>query len=354
MSKVKALVLLSGGLDSMLAARILLEQGVEVVGITFISSFFGAKRGLQAAKMLGVPLIAYNIAEKHLEMVKKPEHGYGKNMNPCIDCHSMMLREAKEILEGKEMALVYPNGKVKAVAQKYDFISTGEVLGQRPMSQNSRALKIVTEYSGVGELLVRPLSAKLLEVTAPEKEGKIEREKLLDISGRSRARQIELAKEYGISEYPSPAGGCLLTESDFSQKLRTLFEKWPEAQTIDCELLKSGRIFWLEVLGEKVLLAISRDEAEGVALEKLAKIGGGTLVNLVDITGPTAVLKLKDKDLTNKDFTVDVQVPRELNIEAVKKSFETVKDLLDVVALLVGYYAPKARGRQVQTEFKIK
>ncbi|NTU99452.1 hypothetical protein HGA64_05635, partial [Candidatus Falkowbacteria bacterium] len=138
MSKVKALVLLSGGLDSMLAAKILLEQGVEVVGLTYISNFFGAERGLQAARQLGIPLIPNNFAAAHLEMVKQPKYGYGKNMNPCIDCHSMMLRDAKEIMEGKEMVLVYPNGSIKAVAQKYDFVATGEVLGQRPMSQNAR------------------------------------------------------------------------------------------------------------------------------------------------------------------------------------------------------------------------
>lgn len=352
--KVKALVLLSGGLDSMLAARTLIEQGVEVTGITFISSFFGAQRGIEAAKQLNIRLIAYNIAENHLAMVKNPKYGYGKNMNPCIDCHSMMLREAKEIMEGKEMAVLYPDGRVKAESGKYDFLATGEVLGQRPMSQNARALKTVAEYSGAGALLVRPLSAKLLEVTSPEKEAKIDREGLLDISGRSRARQIELAAHFNLKDYPSPAGGCLLTVPEYSQKLRTLLAMWPEAQNVDCELIKFGRVFWLEAADEKILLVISRNEAEGVSLEKLAKVGGGTQVNIIDIVGPTAILKLKGKALTNKDFHIDVEVPREMNPESVKKSFTSVKDLLDVVALLVGYYATKARGRKIRVEFKNK
>lgn len=349
-NKVKALVLLSGGLDSMLSARTLIEQGIEVVGITFISSFFGATRGLEAARKLNIPLIAFNIAEKHLEMVKKPKYGYGKNMNPCIDCHSMMLAEAKEILNGKEVVLVYPDGSFKAVAQKYDFIATGEVLGQRPMSQNPRALKTVANYSGTGDLLVRPLSAKLMDETLPEKEGKVDREKLLDINGRSRSRQTELAKHYDLKDYPSPAGGCLLTVPEYSQKLRTLIGNWPDAKNIDCELIKYGRVFWLNLKDEPVLVVVARDERESMMLEKLVKFGG-KLAMVKDIMGPAVIIKSRSS-IELPAAVVDVDVPRELNMNNVKTVLDTVGDLYDVASLFVGYYTNKARGQKVQVEIK--
>ena len=338
----------------MLAARTLLDQDIEVVGITFISSFFGAKRGLEAAKKLGIPLIAFNIAEKHLAMVKSPKNGYGKNMNPCIDCHAMMLAEAKEIMEGKEVVWVYPDGRPKAVAQKFDFVATGEVLGQRPMSQNPRALKLVAKIADLEGLLVRPLCAKLLDVTTPEKEGKIDRERLLDINGRSRSRQVELAAHYNITDYPSPAGGCLLTVPEYSDKLYELFQLWPNCENIDAELIKQGRVHWMKLNDEPVLLVVARDEAEGTQLEKLAKIGGGTVIDLVDVLGPTAVLKLHGKALTNQDFEIAVEVPRELKVADLPRKFTSAKEMLDFVALLVGYYSTKARGLNIKVEFKVK
>jgi hypothetical protein len=265
-----------------------------------------------------------------------------------------MLKEAKEIMDGKEVALVYPDGKVVALGQKYDFVATGEVLGQRPMSQNPRALKTVELFSRLDGLLLRPLSAKLLEETGPEKNGLVSREKLLDIQGRSRKPQVELAKHFSLVDYPSPAGGCLLTMPDFSDKLSELFRYWPNCENVDVELLKYGRVFWFELNQEKVLLVISRDESEGLQLEKLAKIGGGAIINLVDVLGPTAVLKLNGKALTNQDFKIAVHIPRELNVLSVQYKFEKAKDLLDVVALLVGYYSTKARGLQIEADFKIK
>jgi tRNA U34 2-thiouridine synthase MnmA/TrmU len=354
MSKVRALVLLSGGLDSMLAAKVLMEQGIEVVGLSMISNFFNAERAFEATKQLGIPLIAYNISDEHLEMVKKPKHGYGKNMNPCIDCHAMMIAKAKEILEGKEVVLIYPDHTFKAISQTYDFVATGEVLGQRPMSQNARALVTVAEHSGLAGRLVRPLSARLLEVTEPEKAGKIDRESLLDISGRSRARQTELAAQFNLKDYPSPAGGCLLTDEAFGKKLQESFQAWPDTSSNDVQLIKNGRVFWLSLLDEKILLVVARDEKESVDLEKLAKIEGGAVVKLADLTGPTALLRSKNKKISEIDFAIETEIPRELDIAAVKTEFDNIPDLLDVVAMLAGYYSPRARGRKVKLEFKIK
>ena len=354
MGKIKALVLLSGGLDSMLAAKVLLEQGVEVVGISFISNFFNAERAFEVTKQLEIPLIAYNFSDEHLEMVKDPKHGYGKNMNPCIDCHAMMIAKAKEVMDGKEVVLIYPDHTFKAVAQNYDFVATGEVLGQRPMSQNNRALKIVAEHAGLSEKLVRPLSAKLLEVTAPEKEGKINRELLLDISGRSRTRQVELAKQYGITDYPSPAGGCILTDVDFGAKLKEIFTAWPDTTSNDVQLIKYGRVFWFKIHDERVLLVVGRDEKESEAIGKLGKIGGGAVIDLVDVSGPTAIIRSKTGKISEIDFAVEVEIPRELNMRQVKNDFEKFEDLILYVAMLVGYYSTKARGQKIKVEFKIK
>ncbi|MEK7325722.1 MAG: tRNA 4-thiouridine(8) synthase ThiI, partial [Chloroflexota bacterium] len=165
MQKVKALVLMSGGLDSMLTARLLLEQGIEVTGLVFVSHFFGAKKARRAAEQIGVQLKEIDFKKEHLAMVKNPKYGYGKNMNPCIDCHALMLKYAKKIME----------------EESYDFVATGEVLGQRPMSQGRNSLDIVNKESGLNDLLVRPMSAKLLPESRPEKEGKLIRGKLMDI-----------------------------------------------------------------------------------------------------------------------------------------------------------------------------
>jgi tRNA U34 2-thiouridine synthase MnmA/TrmU len=351
-----ALVLLSGGLDSMLAARILLEQGVEVTGLTFISNFFGAAKGLAAAKQLGVPLIAYNIAPKHLEMVKQPKYGYGKNMNPCIDCHALMLREAKEIMAGKEMVLVYPDGRLKAVAQNYDFVATGEVLGQRPMSQNKDALGVVAKYSGIGDNLLRPLCAKLLAETLPEKFGKVDRDKLLDISGRSRQRQVELAAKFGLKDYPSPAGGCLLTDPGFSKKLKELLAYWPQCQGGDVELIKHGRVFWLtsEVgdAAEKVLLVIGRNQEDNGALQKMAK-SGDIIVQIVEENGPTALIRSNNKNLDVGDRKFELIVPEMLDHNSLKFGEAKTKDeIIGLSARLIGHYAVKARGKQVEIKVK--
>jgi tRNA U34 2-thiouridine synthase MnmA/TrmU len=237
----KALGLLSGGLDSSLAALTLKRQGVDVTCISFATPFFGTSKASKAAEQMEIPLIVRDISEVHLEMIKNPRYGYGKNMNPCIDCHAMMFRLAGEIMD----------------KEGFDFLFSGEVLGQRPMSQNATALKAVAKHSEFPDRILRPLSAKLLPITAMEEQGLVDREQLLAFQGRSRKPQEALAKEWSLIDYPSSGGGCLLTEKSFSNRLRDLLEHNPAATPIDAELLKAGRQFRLSdkskvILGRKL------------------------------------------------------------------------------------------------------
>ena len=281
MRKIKALVLLSGGLDSILAVKILKEQKIEVVGLAFKSYFFNEKQAKKAAKHLRVPLKVIDFSKEHLKIVKGPKYGYGKGMNPCIDCHILMLKKAKKIME----------------KEKFHFVATGEVLGERPMSQNKRALKLVAEKSSLKNYLLRPLSAKLLEKTIPEEKGWVKREKLLDISGRSRKRQIALAKKWKIEYYPSPAGGCLLTDLEFSKRLRELFEKYPKFKGKDVELLKLGRHFW----ENNVKIVVGRDHQENLKIKKLAQ-KGDVLIELKDYPGPTTLIRNYGKGKISKEI----------------------------------------------------
>jgi len=267
---VRALGLLSGGLDSILAACVLRQQGIEVTGIAFQAPFFGAERARRATEHLGIPLIVKDITQEHLAMMRKPKYGFGSNMNPCIDCHTLMVRTACGIMrEGG-----------------FDFVFTGEVLNERPMSQNRRALGIVERESGCGGYLLRPLSAKLLEETLPEREGKVMRDKLLDLCGRSRKPQMALAKAYGITDYPTPAGGCLLTDPGFSRRLRDLRDHEGLDEVRNIHLLKIGRHFRLPS-GRKVI--VGRNEVENKKLEDLA-YAGDALLDPRRIPGPTVIL----------------------------------------------------------------
>ncbi|HEY8890941.1 MAG TPA: tRNA 4-thiouridine(8) synthase ThiI [Clostridium sp.] len=268
-----ALAMISGGLDSTLAAKLVKDQGIEVIGICFKSNFFGEKNALKMVKQIDIPLEVVDFSEKHFEMVKNPKHGYGKNMNPCIDCHAMMMRYCGELLE-----------KFHA-----DFIITGEVLNQRPMSQNRSALDIVKNESGIGHKILRPLCAKNLNPTQMEIDGLIDREALMDIKGRNRKVQMELALKWGILDYPSPAGGCKLTEPNYSIRLKDLLENKENPSKIDLELLKIGRQFRLSK-GAKIIS--TRSEKEGDLLEQfltdedlmfLAKDYNGSTVAIIGI-----------------------------------------------------------------------
>lgn len=224
---VKALAMISGGLDSILAAKLIKEQGIEVIGICFKSYFFSHENAERMCSQVGVPLEVVDFSEEHFQMLKSPKHGYGKNMNPCIDCHAMMMRYSGELLE-----------KFNA-----DFIITGEVLNQRPMSQNKRSLDMVLKESGCANKILRPLCAKNIEPTEMELKGLVDREKLLDISGRTRTRQMELAEMWGIKDYPSPAGGCKLTEPNYSIRLKDLISNNSNPEEREISLLRYGRHF---------------------------------------------------------------------------------------------------------------
>lgn len=261
---------MSGGLDSLLAVKVLKEQGIEVVGLTFESPFFGPKNAKRGAEQLGIELIVKDISEEELALVKRPPHGYGKQMNPCIDCHAQMFRKAGEML-----------------SEGYDFIATGEVLGERPMSQNRKSLDTVARDSGFADLLLRPLSAKRLKPTKPEREGLVDRERLLGLEGRSRKPQLALAKKYGITSYVQPAGGCLLTDPQFSKRLRELLKFDPDATVDDARLLGMGRHF-RSPTGAKIV--VGRDEGDNGRIRDFAKEGDALVVS--DVTpGPTALVR---------------------------------------------------------------
>jgi len=267
----KALVLLSGGLDSILAARILQGQ-CSVEGLCFESPFFSCDKAKLAASQLAIPLKIVKLGKKYYKMLRKPRHGYGGAMNPCIDCHAFMLKQAKKMMR----------------REKADFIATGEVLNERPMSQTLKSLMIVEKDSGLKGKLLRPLSAKLLPETEIEKKGLVDRSKLLDINGRSRKRQIELAGKFGLS-YPAPAGGCLLCEKEFGKKLAELFSHKKRISENDLEMVKIGRHFW----HNKSRIIVGRDEKEN---KKLLELKGKRdfILEVVDIPGPIVILQGKD------------------------------------------------------------
>lgn len=256
----RAVALFSGGLDSTLAIRLMQVQGIAVEAIHFTSPFFGVSPdsdcgkydARRAAEMLGIPLTIQNLGEEYLEMLRNPFHGYGKAINPCIDCHAYFLRKAKEFM----------------LATGADFVITGEVLGQRPMSQRRDALAIVERDGELQGLLLRPLSAKLLTLTVPEREGWVNREQLPSIKGRSRKIQIQLAAELGVKEYPNPAGGCLLTEVSYASKVRDIFDHSEKLAGRDFRLLRIGRHFRLD---QQTRLIIGRDDRENELLSASAR-----------------------------------------------------------------------------------
>ena len=243
---------MSGGLDSQLAIRVLQNAGAEVEAVCFSTPFFDISAARTAADALGVKLHVVDFTDDEISLIENPPHGFGGAMNPCIDCHALMIRRAGELMS----------------KLGYDFVATGEVQGQRPMSQNKQSLGIVEKCSGLKGRLVRPMSAKLLEPTIPELEGKLDRERLLDISGRGRERQIALAAEFGIVDYPSPAGGCKLTEEGFCRKLKDLKEHEGLGNRKLVELLLTGRRFRLPG-GSSVILG--RDKNENEILKELGR-----------------------------------------------------------------------------------
>lgn len=270
----KAIVLFSGGLDSILAARLMMELGVEIVCVNYYIEFAicgaGKEAAIKAAKDLGLGLKVFDVTKEYLEVFKKPKYGYGANVNPCIDCKIFMLKKAREYME-----------QVGA-----SFLVTGEVLGERPMSQRKDALNIIEKQAQVRGILLRPLSARLLTPTLPEEEGAVDREKLLDIQGRCRKPQMELAAKYGISNFPNPSGGCLLTDPGFARRVKDLMTHNDLCRE-SLRLLRVGRHFRLS---ETAKLVIGREKRENIELQSLI-VPGDVCLRLRNKQGPFSVVR---------------------------------------------------------------
>lgn len=288
-----AIALFSGGLDSALAVLLMLRQDIEVTAITFMTHF-GCDLGdrsscgsnpYPAAEKFGFNVKLMHLGHKFIDIVKNPQYGWGKNMNPCTDCRILMLREGKEFME-----------MVNA-----DFIITGEVMGQRPMSQVKDKLFLVEKQTELKGKLLRPLSARLLPETDMELSGMVDRKQLEGISGRSRKRQMELAKEFGLEDYPSPASGCLLTDSNYSIRLRDLLAHSEQISFDDLNLLQVGRHFRLDP-ATKVI--VGRDEDENRALLS-HKRPHHLVVEATDIGSPITLL-IGDQTEANKKIAAKI------------------------------------------------
>jgi len=269
--KTKALGLCSGGLDSMLAGLVLREQGIEVEWVTFETPFFNADKARKASQTTGIPLTIKPIYPVYIKMLKNPPAGYGKYMNPCMDCHALMFRLAGEIMQQR----------------KFNFLFSGEVLGQRPMSQNKTSLRYVEKHSGFDGYILRPLTAKNLPETIPEKEGLVEREKLLDIAGRGRKAQIQLAEKFGIKEYPAPAGGCLLTDVGYTKRLKDLFDHQDSCTEEELHLLKFGRHYRLN---PQTKLIVGRTEKDNENILKYHNAQTDAVIDVKDYPSPIGLV----------------------------------------------------------------
>ena len=274
----KAFSLFSGGLDSLLAARAVMEQGVDVTALHFITPFFGYKnkgKEAQAAgdfkEKYGLSVRIIDVSPEYMEMVKKPVYGYGKNFNPCLDCKIFMMKKARALM----------------IEEGADFIISGEVLGQRPMSQRRDAMSIVERDSGLKGFLLRPLCAKLMPPTIPEEKGIIDREKLYGLSGRSRRGQMELAERFGIKDYATPAGGCMLTDPILSKRIKEfLYKREEPVDARDVQLLTVGRFFKFPA----GTLHVGRNEKDN---EKLVSLAGEreVIIRARDVPGPVSVFR---------------------------------------------------------------
>lgn len=274
--KVRALGLCSGGLDSILSAMVLRRNNVEVEWISFETPFFSSEKAVRASKKTGIPLIVKNITGEYLKMLRNPHCGYGKNMNPCLDCHTLMFHIAGGIMKERG----------------FDFMFSGEVLGQRPMSQTSSSLRYVEKHSGYEGYIVRPLSAKKLPATIPENDGLINRDSMMEFYGRSRKAQVSLAKEFGIYDYPNPAGGCLLTDKGFSRRLKDLFEHLESLTENELDILKYGRHLRLN---QSTKIIVGRNQSENEHIEKFYNPVSDILFKIKEFPGPTALMPFGGK-----------------------------------------------------------
>ncbi len=271
----RAIVLFSGGLDCMLAARLLQDQGFEVEGLNFRTVFTCCQAlAGQAAAELGIQLTVAEVDDRYLQLIREPEYGYGRGLNPCIDCRIYMFRLARTMMEETGA----------------DLVISGEVVGQRPMSQKRRDLDIIARESGLQDHLLRPLSAKLLEPTLPERNGLVDREALCDISGRSRYRQIAMAREFGFRLVPDPSTGCALTEPGFSKRVGDLIKFHPQATRWDFELLNTGRHLRYD-RHTKVVVGRNAEENEVLAASfGRSEASPSAMLIPENFSGPTALI----------------------------------------------------------------
>ncbi|MCK9467525.1 MAG: hypothetical protein M0P94_04330 [Candidatus Absconditabacterales bacterium] len=272
---IKALVMFSGGLDSILAVKLLEKQGIDCTAIIFTSPFFLDEKAKIQAEKFAIKLKSLDITDPHFQMLQNPIYGYGKSLNPCIDCHGLMFKIAGEIAD----------------QEGFQIIASGEVLGQRPMSQNKSALNSVTKITGRD--ILRPLSAKLLAETTYEKQGLVDRNQLLNISGRSRKLQLQLAEDFGLQGYESPGGGCLLTEIGYTDKLKSLFQSFPkEILPIDAEILKYSK---LQIFPRGFVMMGKDNETNLKILEIIQKDKNYSnrylVLKLKNITGPIGLVR---------------------------------------------------------------
>ena len=263
--------MISGGLDSTLAAKLMLEQGVQLVGL-YLSAPWGCcdkTQAMKVARTLGIDFMVVKLTQEYIRVIRNPKYGYGSSMNPCVDCRIYMFQKAKELMS-----------QVGA-----SFLVTGEVLGQRPMSQMRNSMFRIEEDAGLSRQVVRPLSAKVLPVTIPEEQGLVDRERLHGITGRSRKIQMELATQLRILDYPNAAGGCLLTDQEFGRRVKDLFRHQEEVDLEDMELLRVGRHFRAD---QATKLIVGRNEEENRTLQEY--LAPGRLLLSPDFAGPSVLL----------------------------------------------------------------
>ncbi len=315
MKQITALGLFSGGLDSLLACNIIAAQGVRVIALKFVTPFFNhallsseLEHKAEVKKKYNIDVELVDLSEGYLELLHNPAHGYGKNFNPCIDCKILLFTRARELMK------------------KYDasFLLTGEVLGQRPMSQRRDTLNLIERESGCKDILLRPLCAKHMTVTFPEREGMVDREKLYGFSGRGRRQQIELAKEFGISEYPSPAGGCVLTDPNLGARIERFYKGYfpgfkKDFAVNDIKLLMVGRQFRLPN-GSWFILGRTQEENETVSQFREP---GDYLLNMTERPGPTGLIRRAGSTIGGTDKE---------------------KDILEITAGLVVRFGKKIKG----------
>lgn len=306
---MKAVAMLSGGLDSRLAVRMIQEQGIEVEAINFVTPFCTCTakgscklEAKKASEEYGVPLKVIFLLDEFIEIIKHARHGYGRGINPCLDCRILTFRKAGEYM--REIGA--------------SFLVTGEVLGERPMSQRPDAIRTIEKESGLEGYIVRPLSANLLEESIPEREGWVDRSKFAAIRGRSRKPQIDLAKAYGMKDYPCAAGGCLLTDPDFAGRLRALLGYNPQPSRNEIMLLKVGRHTFLDDGRGRIM--VGRNENENLRLRSLAR-DGDRLLEAVDVVGPVTLVRgtPSEADLVQA-ASLTVRHSRGRDLETVKVS----------------------------------